>query len=106
MRKLVGLLSVVALAVSAAPAGAAPSGAQGLVTETLDCGDLGLVAITHGSGNSGWDLTLESPKHYVVASFSSGEFSKSFGEKNGMSGLVTCSGDGFVVTAYPGPQGI
>jgi hypothetical protein len=104
MRKIAGLLSVAALAAMAAPAGAAPSGGQGLVTETLDCGaPLGLVAITHGSGNSGWDVTLDT--HYVVASFSSGEFSKSFGEKNGMSGLVTCSGDGFTVTAYPGPQG-
>ena len=105
MRKIAGLLTLAALAVSAAPAGAVPSGSNGLITETLHCGaPLGDVDITHGSGSNGWAFALDT--HFVVASFSSGEFTKSFGEKKGMSGLVTCTtDDGVVVTAYPGPQG-
>jgi hypothetical protein len=105
MRKIAGLLGVAALAASAAPAGAVPSNSNGLITETLHCVGLGDVDITHGSGSNGWAFDLGNT-HFVVASFSSGEFTKTFGQKNGMSGLVTCTtDDGVTVTAYPGPQG-
>ena len=109
MRKIAGLLSVAAIAALAAPAAAAPTG-NGLISESFDCGDLGEVTITHGQGSNGW----VADGHFAVASFSgfqNGElaFSKSFGEKKGMSGLVECSAveDGFtiVVTAYPVPPG-
>lgn len=109
MRKIAGLLSVVAMAVSAAPAAALPQG-NGLTSQTFNCVGLGEVTITHGNGSNGWTVD----GHFNVASFSGFEgselvFTKSFGMKASRSNPVTCSfeEDGFttVVVAFPTPPG-
>ena len=77
MRRVAGLLSTAALAVSAAPAAAAPPG-KGLVTEGPYSCDGTETTITHSAGLSAYI----GDQHYVVASF---------GRRTGLSGAVTCT---------------
>jgi hypothetical protein len=110
MRRIAGLLSIVALAVSAAPAAAAPPG-SGLITEgPFSCAGLGETSITHSSGLS----AFVGDRHYVVASFgftpTGGTIQvKPFGQKAGLSDSLTCTEefpDGtFTVVLVPVPPG-
>ena len=91
MRRVAGLLSTAALAVSAAPAAAAPPG-KGLVTEGPYSCDGTETTITHSAGLSAYI----GDQHYVVASFSftpTGEpvDTRMFGRRTGLSGAVTCT---------------
>jgi hypothetical protein len=92
MRRIAGLLGIVALAASAAPAAAAPPG-HGLTTEgPFSCAGLGDVSITHSVGPSAYI----GDQHYVVASFAFTPIegtteSKVYGNKAGLSDSLTCT---------------
>jgi hypothetical protein len=91
MRTAAGLLTIVALAVSAAPAAAEPPG-KGLITEGPYSCDGVETTITHSAGLSAYI----GDQHYVVASFSftpTGEpvDRRTFGHRTGLSGAVTCT---------------
>jgi hypothetical protein len=107
MRRIAGLLSIAALATSAASAAAAPPG-KGLVTEGPFFCDGVETTITHSAGLSAYI----GDQHYVVASFSftpTGEPTETttYGKKAGLpgSGSVTCTqvvpGGIFTVVGLP-----
>ena len=110
MRRIAGLLSVVALAASAAPAAAAPPG-NGLITEgPFSCAGLGETTIIHSAGHS----ASIGDQHYAVAGFAftpTGEATetKAFGEKAGLPGSLSCTQQfpegTFTVVIVPVPPG-
>jgi hypothetical protein len=109
MRRIAGLLTIVALVVSAAPAAAAPPG-EGLITDDRFICDGNETSVTHSAGPSAWI----GDQHYVAVSFSftpTGEpaDTKTFGHKSGLSGAVTCTQESpegtFTVVALPIPPG-
>lgn len=91
MRRIVGLLSIAALAASAAPAAAAPPG-NGLITQgPFSCAGVE-TTIVHSAGNSAYI----GDQHYVLASTSStptggATQTLTFGQKEGLSGSLTCT---------------
>ena len=90
MRTAAGLLTIVALAVSAAPAAAAPPG-KGLITDGPYSCDGGETTITHSAGLSAYI----GDQNYMVASFSFTPTcepvdTRTFGQRTGLSGGVTC----------------
>jgi hypothetical protein len=108
MRRLAGLVSIVALAAAAAPAAAAPPGGGLVVEGPFSCAGLGETSITHSSGGSAYI----GDQHYVVASFGftptgGTTDTKPFGEKAGLSDSLTCTEefpDGtFTVVLLPVP---
>jgi hypothetical protein len=110
MRRIAGLLGIVAFAASAAPAAAAPPG-NGLITEgPFVCEGIGETMIVHSAGHSAYI----GDQHYVVASFgftpTGGEpQTMQFGQKAGLSGALTCTLElpegTFTVVGLPVPPG-
>jgi hypothetical protein len=104
MRRIAGLVTLAALALTAAPAVAAPP-----VTEEFDCGGVA-TSIRHPTGTNAWI----GDQHYVVASFSftpdvGATETVSYGKKSGLSGALTCTqplpGGVFSVVLLPVPPG-